>query len=124
MVPRLPFGQPNRDARLQRARLVDPGFAVARGPIANVELGVEAKKCSVDRNLQVLRRFFNWCIEQGLIAENPMRRVKFFRVETKRLRYLTEAEFARVLDAADLPRTPQWAEGWRCLRPGTESAST
>lgn len=67
----------------------------------------EVKKCSVDRNLQVLRRFFNWCIEQGLIAENPMRRVKFFRVETKRLRYLTEAEFARVLDEADkVSRSP------------------
>ena len=41
------------------------------------------KKCSVDRNLQVLRRFFNWCIEQGLTAENPLRRVKFFRADTK-----------------------------------------
>ena len=32
----------------------------------------EVKKCSVDRNLQVLRRLFNWCIEQGLAAENPV----------------------------------------------------
>jgi len=61
----------------------------------------EVKKCSVDRNLQVLRRFFNWAIEQGLAADNPVRRVKFFRADTKRLRYLTEEEFGRLLDECD-----------------------
>ena len=60
----------------------------------------EVKKCSVDRNLQVLRRLFNWCIEQGLAVENPVKRVKFFRADTRRLRYLTKDEFARLLEAA------------------------
>jgi integrase len=67
----------------------------------------KVKKCSVDRNLQVLRRFFNWCIEQGLAADNPVRRVKFFRVDTKRLRYLTEVQYKRLLDEADkVTRSP------------------
>jgi integrase len=61
----------------------------------------QVKKCSVDRSLQVLRRFFNWAIEQGLATDNPVRRVKFFRADTKRLRYLTEEEFGRLLDEAD-----------------------
>jgi integrase len=65
------------------------------------------KKSSVDRNLQVLRRFFNWAIEQGLAADNPVRRVKFFRADTKRLRYLTEEEFTRLLAEADkVTRSP------------------
>ena len=65
------------------------------------------KKCSVDRNLQVLRRFFNWCIEQGLAADNPLRRVKFFRADTKRLRYLTEEQLRKLLDEADkVTRSP------------------
>jgi len=51
--------------------------------------------------LQVLRRLFNWAIEQGLATENPVRRVKFFRADTKRLRYLTEDEYKRLLDEAD-----------------------
>ena len=67
----------------------------------------QVKKCSVDRNLQVLRRFFNWTIEQGLAADNPVRRVKFFRADTKRLRYLSEEEFARLLEeASKVTRSP------------------
>jgi len=67
----------------------------------------EVKKSSVDRNLQVLRRFFNWCIEQGLAAENPMRRIKFFRADTKRLRYLTEEEFVRLIEeASNVAKSP------------------
>lgn len=60
----------------------------------------KVKKCSVDRNLQVLRRLFNWAIEQGLAADNPVKRVKFFRADTRRLRYLTEREFGSLLDEA------------------------
>jgi integrase len=54
-----------------------------------------------------LRRFFNWAIEQGLASDNPVRRVKFFRADTKRLRYLTEEEFGRLLEEADrVTRSP------------------
>jgi integrase len=60
----------------------------------------QVKRSSVDRNLQVLRRFFNWCIEQELATDNLVKRVKFFRADTKRLRYLTEEEFARLLTEA------------------------
>jgi integrase len=67
----------------------------------------KVQKCSVDRNLQVLRRLFNWAIEQGLATDNPMRRVKFFRADTKRLRYLTEEDYRRLLEeAAKIYRSP------------------
>ena len=65
------------------------------------------QKSSVDRNLQFLRRLFNWAIEQGFTTDNPVRRVKFFRADTKRLRYLTEPEFERLLEeAASVYRSP------------------
>ena len=69
------------------------------------------KRSSVDRNLQVLRRFFNWCIEQDLATENPVKRVKFFRADTKRLRYLTEEEFTVLLrEARTITKSPFLAE--------------
>lgn len=55
----------------------------------------------------MLRRFFNWCIEQELATDNPVRRVKFFRADTKRLRYLSEEEFARLLaKACEVTKSP------------------
>jgi integrase len=75
--------------------------------VIKVKRAEEVKKCSVDRNLQVLRRLFNWCIEQGLAVENPVKRVKFFRVDTRRLRYLTKEEFALLLkEAGKVTRSP------------------
>ena len=89
-----------RDTLLER---VTPAMVDA----IKVRRAQEVKKCSVDRNLQVLRRFFNWCIEQGLAAENPVRHVKFFRADTKRLRYLTNEEYQLLLDeATKVKRSP------------------
>ncbi len=48
-----------------------------------------------------MRLLFNWAVEQGLAAENPVRQVQFFRAETKRLRYLTEDKYTCLLDEAD-----------------------
>jgi integrase len=82
---------------------------VTPGMIDAVKLrrATEVKKASVDRNLQVLRRVFNWAIEQGLTNDNPVRRVKFFRAETRRLRYLTEDEYRRLLaKASEVSRSP------------------
>ena len=67
----------------------------------------KVQKSSVDRNLQVLRRLFNWAIEQGLASDNPVRRVRFFRADVKRLRYLTEDEDKLLLaEAAKVTRSP------------------
>ena len=41
--------------------------------------------------------FFKWCIEEDLAREHPVRCVKFFQADTRRLRDLTQAEFSRVL---------------------------
>jgi site-specific recombinase XerD len=45
---------------------------------------------TVDKDLAVLKAFFNWCMTRNLAASNPVRRVKFFNEDNSRLRYLTE----------------------------------
>jgi hypothetical protein len=55
---------------------------------------------TVDKDLAVLKAFFNWCMARNLTASNPVRRVKFFNEDNSRLRYLTEEEYARLLHAA------------------------
>jgi hypothetical protein len=60
-----------------------------------------------------------WAIERGLAADNPVRRVKFYRAATKRLRYLTEEEFSRLVEAASrVTRSPSYVEqsSWQSTR--------
>src|SRR5438094_332033 len=55
---------------------------------------------TVDKDLAVLKAFFNWCMARNLAASNPVCRVKFFNEDNSRLRYLTEDEYTRLLQAA------------------------
>jgi len=55
---------------------------------------------TVDKDLAVLKAFFNWCIARSLAASNPVSRVKFFNEDNSRLRYLTEDEYNRLIDTA------------------------
>jgi len=55
---------------------------------------------TVDKDLAVLKAFFNWCIARSLAASNPVCRVKFFNEDNSRLRYLTEDEYKRLIEAA------------------------
>jgi integrase len=58
-----------------------------------------------------LKAFFNWCLARNLAASNPVRRVKFFNEDNSRLRYLTEDEYERLLQAArQIETSPQLAE--------------
>jgi integrase len=55
---------------------------------------------TVDKDLAVLKAFFNWCMARSLAASNPVSRVKFFNEDNSRLRYLTEDEYNRLIQAA------------------------
>jgi integrase len=57
---------------------------------------------TVDKDLAVLKAFFNWAIGRSLAANNPVRRVKLFHEDNARLRYLSQDEYDRLLAA---PRT-------------------
>jgi integrase len=60
----------------------------------------EVAHTTVDKDLAVLKAFFNWCMARSLAASNPVCRVKFFNEDNSRLRYLTEAEYNRLIEAA------------------------
>lgn len=60
----------------------------------------EVAHSTVDKDLAVLQAFFNWCMLRNLAASNPVRRVRFFNEDNSRLRYLTEDEYSRLLQAA------------------------
>jgi integrase len=55
---------------------------------------------TVDKDLAVLKAFFNWCMAHSLAAANPVCRVQFFNEDNSRLRYLTEDEYNRLIEAA------------------------
>jgi integrase len=71
----------------------------------------EVAHSTVDKDLAVLKAFFNWCMGRNLAASNPVRRVKFFNDDNSRLRYLTEDEYERLVQAAKtIKRSPFLAE--------------
>ena len=70
----------------------------------------EVGRSTVDKDLGVLKAFFNWCIAHGLATTNPVRKVKGFREDNTRLRYLTETEYQRLIEAARSSRSPYLAE--------------
>ncbi len=67
-------------------------------------------RSTVDKDLGVLKAFFNWCVSRGMAASNPVRKVKGFREDNTRLRYLTEEEYQRLIEAAQKVRSPHLAE--------------
>jgi site-specific recombinase XerD len=70
--------------------------------VENVKLkrAQQVARSTVDKDLAVLKAFFNWCMTRNLAASNPVRSVKFFNEDNSRLRYLTEEEYVRLLRAA------------------------
>ena len=48
-------------------------------------------RSTTDKDLAILKAFFNWCIGHQLAVSNPVRRVKLFHEDNSRLRYLDAA---------------------------------
>ena len=65
---------------------------------------------TVDKDLAVLKAFFNWCVARNLAASNPVRRVKLFHEDNSRLRYLSREEYDRLLKAARTIDTSPYLE--------------
>jgi len=59
------------------------------------------KPATINREIGVLRHMFVKAIEWGLVMENPVQHVRPLHVEDRRLRFLSEDEIIRLLEAAD-----------------------
>ena len=77
-------------------------YTVTSAQIEDVKLrrAAHVGRSTVDKDLGTLKAFFNWCIARGLAAANPVRKVKGFREDNTRLRYLTETEYQRLIETA------------------------
>jgi integrase len=86
-------------------RELDSKQFLARVTVAQIE-AVKLRRSqivqhsTVDKDLGVLKAFFNWCIDRGLAAANPVCRVKFFHANNERVRYLHDEEWERLREAA------------------------
>jgi integrase len=59
---------------------------------------------TVNRELELLSKVFSLAIDQGLTIPNPCRKVKHFREDNERNRYLSDQEEARLLSVLIGPR--------------------
>jgi integrase len=75
-----------------------------------LERAQKVSHATTDKDLAVLKAFFNWCIVHRLAASNPVRRVKLFHEDNSRLRYLTREEYDRLLEAARTIKTSPYLE--------------
>ena len=106
------FEDPEPVAReLRRARSENVGAGVGREAIPGqsqrrpdrgrqTATSADGATDTADKDLGVLKAFFNWCIDRGLAASNPVRRVKFFHSNNERIRYLLDEEWDRLRTAA------------------------
>lgn len=66
--------------------------------------GAERAPSTVNRELELLSKVFSLAIDQGLSISNPCRKVKRFREDNERNRYLSDQEEARLLSVLTGPR--------------------
>ena len=66
--------------------------------------GGERAPSTVNRELELLSKVFSLAIDQGLSISNPCRKVKRFREDNERNRYLSDQEEARLLSVLTGPR--------------------
>ena len=66
--------------------------------------GTERAPSTVNRELELLSKIFSLAIDQGLAIQNPCQKVKRFREDNERNRYLSDEEEPRLLSVLTGPR--------------------
>jgi integrase len=83
-------------SHLGHRRLIEITRADIRGLLARVEAPIAA-----NRLLSIIRKLFNWAVENDLIASSPVAGLRAPHAETSRDRVLTDDELRRVWQAAE-----------------------
>lgn len=71
----------------------------------------ERANSTVNRNIEILSKMFNLCIENKLINENPCRNMKRLREENFKIRFLTKEEESRLFNAIEYHYSAKDANG-------------
>lgn len=57
---------------------------------------------TINNYIRNLRAFFNWLDIEGVLARNPMKKIRQLKVERKAREFLTDEEFLKLCDSMDL----------------------
>lgn len=111
-----------QDFVVDGARLGDrPWHEVPRHTIRDARASMDLAPNTIRTVLAIWSSFFQWAIDReeseaehegraALLETNPVRRAKVWgKIETTRQRFLSPAEFSRLLDRAPLPMRAQYA---------------
>lgn len=79
----------------------------------------EVKAATVNRALSFLRRTYNIAVREGWVLSNPVSKIRFLREDSKKDRFFTEVEAARM--EAHYPR-PDWLRIEFALQTGMRKA--
>tara|TARA_B100002052_G_C15838267_1_gene578878 strand:- start:428 stop:1471 length:1044 start_codon:yes stop_codon:yes gene_type:complete len=55
---------------------------------------------TLNKEIQYLKRYFEYCVDMEWINKNPFRKVKYFKVQRKQRYYFTESDIKKILDNA------------------------
>jgi integrase len=67
-----------------------------------------AKPATIVKELGLLRRMFNLAKKWRWVKDNPVSLIEMPKVKNERVRYLTEDEYRRLLNALENEAIPQW----------------
>lgn len=62
----------------------------------------------LNKERQILHKFFSWCVDRGLIVKNPVSRIKRWKGYRPQIRIYSDEEVRLILDASDLERKRQF----------------
>ena len=65
------------------------------------KLGKKVKTSTINRYMTIAKTMFNRAIDWGNIEKNPLLKVKFFKEDNERIRYLEKEEMKTLLEASD-----------------------
>jgi len=69
--------------------------------LAKLALDREWAAATFNRRRALIMSFYNWCMEKGLVPENPMRRIKKRREAEKEPRFFTTSQLKNILEVCE-----------------------
>lgn len=85
--------------KFKRERLATPVVRIKKVKGVEVKTEWQRAPATVNRELEVLSKIFTMAVDNGITASNPCRKVKKFRQDNQRNRYLTTDEEEKLMAA-------------------------
>lgn len=70
-------------------------------PERRIDFGKKVSDVTINNYLRNMKVFFNWCVDEELIARSPIRKSDFIRVERKPLEFISDENFKSLIANMD-----------------------